>query len=131
MAEKNGVKYINDSKATTVESLSFALQSFNEPIVLIAGGKDKGSDFTKLNDLISKQVKEIILIGNAASKMSEVWRYLKPLHIMDTLENAVLKAQEVTEKGDVVILSPACASFDMFADFEDRGRQFKKTVNNL
>jgi UDP-N-acetylmuramoylalanine--D-glutamate ligase len=131
VAEKNGVKYINDSKATTVESLSFALQSFNEPIVLIAGGKDKGSDFTKLNDLISKQVKEIILIGNAASKMSEVWRDLKPLHIMDTLESAVLKAQAVTEKGDVVILSPACASFDMFADFEDRGRQFKKIVNNL
>ncbi|MCD4692853.1 MAG: UDP-N-acetylmuramoyl-L-alanine--D-glutamate ligase [Calditrichales bacterium] len=131
VAEKNGVKYINDSKATTVESLSFALQSFNEPIVLIAGGKDKGSDFTKLNDLISKHVKEIILIGNAAFKISEVWRGLKPLHIMDTLESAVSKAQAVTEKGDVVILSPACASFDMFADFEDRGRQFKKIVNNL
>lgn len=131
VAEIDGVKYINDSKATTVESLSFALQSFETPIVLIAGGKDKGSDFSALNALIEKNVKEIILIGVSAEKISESWQGIKPLQIADSLEDAVHKAAQAADRGEVVLLSPACASFDMFRDFEDRGRQFKEIVMQL
>ena len=127
----NGVKYYNDSKATTVESLWYALKSFSAPIVLIAGGKDKGSDFSKLNELISERVKEVVLIGNAAQKMEKTWRAIKPLTIAASLNDAVNRAAAIAHNGDVILLSPACASFDMFNDFEDRGRQFKEIVNKL
>ncbi len=127
----DGVKFINDSKATTVESLYYALQSFDQPIILIAGGKDKGSDFTKLNDSIKEKVKMLILIGNATEKMAKAWQGLKPVIKAKTLQEAVEQAFKQAEPGDVVLLSPACASFDMFKDFEDRGRQFKQIVNRL
>lgn len=129
--DKKGVRYINDSKATTVESLSFALQSFDTPIVLIAGGKDKGSDFTRLNDLIQKYVKDIILIGDATEKMKQAWNQIKPIQCAGSLQDAVRRAAHLADLGDVVLLSPACASFDMFEDFEDRGRQFKQIVKGL
>ncbi len=131
VAEKNGVRFINDSKATTVESLSYALQSFDTPIYLIAGGKDKGSDFTKLNDLITRHVKKLILIGTAANKMEAAWGNLKPVFRPSTLKEAVEFAAAQAKHGEVVLLSPACASFDMFSDFEDRGRQFKQLVEDL
>lgn len=129
--ELDRVKYINDSKATTVESLSFALQSFKEPIILIAGGKDKGSDFTRLNDLIRQFVREIILIGSASAKIKTAWQGLKPIHQAASLAEAVELAHSRADAGNVVLLSPACASFDMFKDFEDRGRQFKQLVHQL
>ncbi len=129
--ELDGVKFINDSKATTVESLYYALQSFDQPVILIAGGKDKGSDFTRLNDSISKKVKALVLIGKAADKMEKAWQGLKPIVKPATLQEAVEKAFELARPGEVVLLSPACASFDMFNDFEDRGRQFKQIVNAL
>lgn len=129
--ELDGVKFINDSKATTVESLYYALQSFDQPIILIAGGKDKGSDFTRLNDSIAQKVKALVLIGKAADKMLQAWGHLKPTVTPKTLREAVEKAFELAEPGDVVLLSPACASFDMFRDFEDRGRQFKQIVQQL
>lgn len=131
VAEKNKVRFINDSKATTVESLSYALQSFDAPIYLIAGGKDKGSDFTKLNELIRKHVKQLILIGTAADKMEAAWGGLKPVFKPATLKEAVEFAAAQAKSGEVVLLSPACASFDMFSDFEDRGRQFKQLVKDL
>ncbi len=131
LAEIEGVQYINDSKATTVESLAVALQSFNTPIILIAGGKDKGSDFSKLNALIKQQVKECILIGAAKDKMANTWQGLTKLYKADSLESAVRHARRIAAHGDVVLLSPACASFDMFTDFEDRGRRFKEIVNKL
>jgi UDP-N-acetylmuramoylalanine--D-glutamate ligase len=129
--ELNNIRYVNDSKATTVESLAVALQSFDNPIVLIAGGKDKGSDFSKLNDLIEKFTREVILIGNAKEKIAKSWASIKPVHHADTLENAVQLATKVAHEKDTVLLSPACASFDMFKDYEDRGRQFKNIVNGL
>ncbi|APF17917.1 UDP-N-acetylmuramoylalanine--D-glutamate ligase [Caldithrix abyssi DSM 13497] len=129
--ELNGVRFINDSKATTVESLYYALQSFKQPIILIAGGKDKGSDFSKLNEQIAGKVKAVILIGAATEKMQKAWQGIKPLYAEKTLEEAVQKAYELAKAGDVVLLSPACASFDMFKDFEDRGRQFKEIVRRL
>ena len=131
VAEIDGVHYINDSKATTVEALAVALQSFNAPIILIAGGKDKGSDFSKLNNLIKQHVKECILIGAATEKMAQAWQGLTKIHKADSLENAVLHARQSAVTDDVVLLSPACASFDMFNDFEDRGRQFKSLVKKL
>ena len=129
--ELNGIRYVNDSKATTVESLAVALQSFKNPIVLIAGGKDKGSDFSKLNNLIDKFTREVILIGNAKEKISKSWASIKPVHFADTLEDAVQLATQIAHEKDTVLLSPACASFDMFKDFEDRGKQFKNIVNSL
>ncbi|NOG46382.1 MAG: UDP-N-acetylmuramoyl-L-alanine--D-glutamate ligase [Calditrichaeota bacterium] len=128
VAEIDNVLYVNDSKATTVESLYFALQSFKTPIVLIAGGKDKGSDFSKLNKLIAENVKELVLIGTAADKMAYAWQGIKPANKEKSMKDAVQRAAQIAEEGDVVLLSPACASFDMFSDYEERGRQFKETV---
>ena len=131
VAIKNGITYINDSKATTVESLGYALQSFNEPIVLITGGQDKGSDFTQLNELICQNVKAIVLIGTSAEKMINAWRGLVPIYKEESLKNAVKRATELAEEKNTVLLSPACASFDMFKDYEDRGRQFKQVVHEI
>jgi UDP-N-acetylmuramoylalanine--D-glutamate ligase len=122
---------VNDSKATTVESLGYALQSFHEPIVLITGGQDKGSDFTRLNDLILEHVKAIVLIGSSAEAMINVWRGLVPIYKEDSLSDAVNKATDLAEEKNIVMLSPACASFDMFTDYEDRGRQFKRFVHKI
>ena len=131
VAIKNGITYVNDSKATTVESLGYALQSFNEPIILITGGQDKGSDFTRLNDLIARNVKAIVLIGSSSGIMENAWRGLVPIHTEKSLRDAVARAKELAESKNTVLLSPACASFDMFTDFEDRGRQFKQIVNEI
>ena len=129
--EHNAVKFINDSKATTVESLAVALESFDVPIILITGGKDKGSDFNKLNQRILDHVKEIILIGSSTEKMRKTWQDLKPISPASGLEEAVQIANKKALAGEVVLLSPACASFDMFSDYEDRGRQFKQIVHTL
>ena len=129
--ELKGIRYVNDSKATTVESLAVALQSFDSPIILIAGGKDKGSDFSKLNSLIEKFTREVILVGVAKEKMAKSWEAVKPVHRAETLEEAVKMATKLAKEKDTVLLSPACASFDMFKDYEDRGKQFKQIVNNL
>ena len=131
VTEINGVRFINDSKATTVESLSVALTSFKTPIILIAGGKDKGSDYRKLNNLISEHVREIVLIGSAKEKMSGAWWNICSLHQSETLSDAVEMAFSLAKPGENVLLSPACSSFDMFQDYEDRGNQFKEIVNKV
>ncbi len=131
VANKKGVRFINDSKATTVESLTVALKSFDQPVVLIAGGKDKGSDFTKLNPLIAQKVKHLVLIGQAADKMERAWQGIKPLSKPQTFREAVQLAYSLADEGEVVLLSPACASFDMFKDYEERGRIFKQIVREL
>ena len=131
VATKKGISYVNDSKATTVESLGYALQSFNEPIVLITGGQDKGSEFTQLNELICENVKAIVLIGTSAEVMINAWRGLVPIYKEDSLRDAVHKATALAEEKNTVLLSPACASFDMFTDYEDRGRQFKQLVQEI
>ncbi len=129
--ELDGVLYVNDSKATTLESLSWALQSFDRPVILIAGGQDKGSTFTRINPLIRDHVKALVLIGMAAEKMAASWQELAPVTRAGSLEDAVTAARDLAQKGDVVLLSPACASFDMFRDYEQRGKLFKKIVNGL
>jgi len=129
--EWNSIRFFNDSKATTIESLYYALQSFNEQIILIAGGKDKGSDFSKLSSLIDKHVKSTVLIGSAAGKIETAWKNQTRILHANSMEEAVKLAVEDADKNEVVLLSPACASFDMFQDFEDRGTQFKAQVNGL
>ncbi|MBN2029935.1 UDP-N-acetylmuramoyl-L-alanine--D-glutamate ligase [bacterium] len=129
--EIHGVKWIDDSKATNVFSVWYALGSYVEPVVLIAGGRDKNSDFSFLRKRIEEKTRGLVLIGEAAHKMEKTFRGLRPIVRADSLEEAVVQAQKMARRGDVVLLSPACASFDMFRDFEDRGNQFKSIVNRF
>jgi UDP-N-acetylmuramoylalanine--D-glutamate ligase len=129
--ELNHISFFNDSKATTVDSLSYALQSFPGNIILIAGGKDKGGDFTEVNCLLKERVKTAILIGQASERMSEAWTKVIPIFRVQSLQKAVEEAYRQARAGDIVLLSPACSSFDMFRDYEDRGKQFKKIVAGL
>mgnify|MGYP003347326070 CR=1 FL=1 len=129
--ERNGVRFVNDSKGTNVDAVLKALESFEEPIVLIAGGRDKGGDFERLREAVARRVKHLILIGESAAKLQEVWRDCRSISRAGSLREAVQEAARVAVAGDVVLLSPACASFDMFADYQDRGRQFKQLVNEL
>ena len=129
--ENRGIKWINDSKATNVFSVWYALGSYTEPVVLIAGGRDKNSDFSFLRKRIQEKTRGLVLIGESADKMEKVFQGLRPIVRAESLEKAVDCANNMAEQGDIVLLSPACASFDMFQDFEDRGNQFKKIVNRL
>ncbi|MFI5264307.1 MAG: UDP-N-acetylmuramoyl-L-alanine--D-glutamate ligase [Candidatus Kapaibacterium sp.] len=130
--ELSGVKYYNDSKATNVDSVKYALQSFREPIILIAGGKDKGNDYGAIMDLVKEHVKAIVTIGDGAKNIEKAFKSIVPLHPAEySMENAVGIAKSLADKGDVVLLSPACASFDMFDNYEHRGRVFKEIVNRL
>ncbi|MBN2366463.1 MAG: UDP-N-acetylmuramoyl-L-alanine--D-glutamate ligase, partial [Calditrichaeota bacterium] len=125
------ITFINDSKATTVDSLGYALKSFDRGIILIAGGKDKGGDFSELNSLLKERVKQVVLIGQAADRMEKAWKEVTRVEREKTLKAAVMKAYSIASPDDIVLLSPGCSSFDMFEDFEDRGRQFKKIVEKL
>jgi UDP-N-acetylmuramoylalanine--D-glutamate ligase len=129
--EKDGVAYINDSKGTNVGAVVKSVEGFKQPVVLIAGGLDKGSDFSPLYDLFKRKVKLLVLIGKAADKMARAVGTATETVFARTLQDAVRIASARSSPGDVVLLSPACASFDMFKDFEDRGRQFKEAVMNL
>jgi UDP-N-acetylmuramoylalanine--D-glutamate ligase len=129
--ELNGVSYINDSKGTNVGAVEKSLESFTEPVVLLAGGLDKHSDFSPLKKLVRERVKRLVLFGKAADVIGEAIGGETDTVRASSLQDAVLKAKDAASKGDVVLLSPACASFDMFRDFEDRGRQFKEIVRKL
>jgi UDP-N-acetylmuramoylalanine--D-glutamate ligase len=129
--EKDGVTYINDSKGTNVGAVIKSVEGFTRPVVLIAGGYDKGSDFSPLRDLFRRNVKLLVLIGKAADKMAKAVEGATETVFAKTLQDAVNLSSQRAAPGDVVLLSPACASFDMFRDFEDRGRQFKEAVNAL
>jgi UDP-N-acetylmuramoylalanine--D-glutamate ligase len=129
--ERRGVRYVNDSKGTNVDATLKALESIDQPIWLIAGGRDKGGDFSRLAQALKQRAKRVILIGEAASLMRGAWSGLVEMRDAATLREAVELAAREASPGDVVLLSPACASFDMFADYQDRGRQFKACVNAL
>jgi UDP-N-acetylmuramoylalanine--D-glutamate ligase len=129
--EKGGVAYINDSKGTNVGAVVKSVEGFTQPVILIAGGLDKGSDFSPLYDLFKQKVKLLVLIGKAADKMAKALGTATETVFAATLQDAVRLASAKAASGDVVLLSPACASFDMFKDFEDRGRQFKDAVKAL
>ncbi|MDE2483887.1 MAG: UDP-N-acetylmuramoyl-L-alanine--D-glutamate ligase, partial [candidate division NC10 bacterium] len=131
VAEIDGVRYVNDSKGTNVGAVMRSLESFTGPVVLIAGGRDKHGDFAPLLPLVRERVKRLILIGEAAEKLRRALASACPTEEASSLEEAVSRAAAVASPGEVVLLSPACASFDMFADFEERGRVFKAAVRGL
>ncbi len=127
-----GVEYINDSKATNVNSTWYALESMNENVIWIAGGTDKGNEYETLYDLVSQKVKALICLGVDNSKLLESFSGRVPLITeAKSMREAVEKAYELSHKGDTVLLSPACASFDLFKNYIDRGVQFKNEVRNL
>jgi UDP-N-acetylmuramoylalanine--D-glutamate ligase len=130
VATVRGVDYYNDSKATNVDATIKALESFPANIHLILGGKDKGSDYTVLNDLLRQRVKRVYTIGAAAAKIESQIKGIEVVHA-ETLENAIRKANAVAQPGDVVLLAPACASFDQFKSYEHRGKVFKEIVRGL
>lgn len=127
-----GVEYINDSKATNINSTWYALESMTKPTVLILGGVDKGNDYTVIEELVTEKVKAIICLGLDNKKIHEAFEGKVPV-ITDaaSAKEAVMQAYRLAEKGDVVLLSPACASFDLFKNYEDRGKQFKEAVREL
>lgn len=127
-----GVQYINDSKATNVNSVFYALDSMNTPTVWIVGGVDKGNDYDELMPLVREKVKGIVCLGVDNQKIINAFNGVVDVMIETTsMSEAVKIAQKMAEKGDTVLLSPACASFDLFESYEDRGRQFKQAVHNL
>ena len=127
----DGVRYVNDSKATNTDSVKYALMSYDAPIIWIGGGRDKGSGFDVLREPAGRGVKEAIFIGEASARMKATFDGVVPIRLAESLREAIELARTMAERGDVVLLSPACASFDMFEDFEDRGRRFKDEVARL
>lgn len=126
------VQYINDSKATNVNATFFALDSMNVPTVWIVGGVDKGNDYNELMSLVREKVKAIICLGVDNRKIIDAFGNVVDIMVeVNNMSDAVKTAQKLTEKGDAVLLSPACASFDLFENYEDRGKQFKQAVHNL
>ncbi len=127
----SGIRFVNDSKATNVRSLWYALKSIKEPVLLIAGGRDKGGDFSELREIAKEKLKVLILLGEAKKKIDQaLGDVIKPIWV-DSLEEAVKKAYNMASPGECVLLSPGCASFDMFENYEHRGRVFKSVVNQL
>jgi UDP-N-acetylmuramoylalanine--D-glutamate ligase len=126
------VQYINDSKATNVNATFFALDSMNMPTVWIVGGVDKGNDYNELMSLVREKVKAIVCLGVDNKKIIDAFGNVVDIMVeVSNMNDAVRMAQRLTEKGDAVLLSPACASFDLFENYEDRGDQFKQAVHNL
>ncbi|MCX7954155.1 MAG: UDP-N-acetylmuramoyl-L-alanine--D-glutamate ligase [Bacteroidales bacterium] len=127
-----GVEFVNDSKATSVNATWYALEYFKPPIIWIAGGQDKGNDYSILYELIEKKVKAIICLGKDNSRLiNALKKFNKPIYETKSMEEAVRIAYKISSPGDTVLLSPACASFDLFENFEDRGRRFKKAVRDI
>jgi len=131
VATINGVDYYNDSKATNVDSTIKALEAFEGKIIVILGGKDKGSDFSPLRPLIAEKAKHVILLGATSEKIALALEGAAPMTRCSTMAEAVRSAACLAERGDTVLLAPACASFDMFENFEHRGRVFKEEVKKL
>lgn len=129
VANINGTDYINDSKATNVDSVYWALKAMNKPTVLILGGQDKGNDYKSLEKIVAQKVKAIVCMGVDNKKLLEFFTpIVKNIEETHSAADAVKVAAKYTEGGDAVLLSPACASFDLFKNYEDRGEQFKKAV---
>ena len=128
----HGIEFVNDSKATNVNSTWYALESEYKPIVWIAGGVDKGNDYSMLQGLVANKVKAIVCLGKNNTKLHEAFGdSVTDIVDVTSMEEAVKAAYYLARNGDTVLLSPACASFDLFENYEDRGNQFKKEVRNL
>jgi len=129
--EIDGVKFINDSKATNVDSVWYALRSFDEPIFLILGGQDKGNDYEQIKQLVIEKVVKIYAIGSSADKIFNFFHNSVKVEIKNSMDDVITSAINEAREGEVVLLSPACASFDMFDNYEHRGKAFEKAVNNI
>jgi len=127
----SGVDYYDDSKGTNVGAVASSLAYFDRPVVLIAGGRDKDSDFAVLAPLIREKVRALILLGEAKERLARAWEGLAPVYLTADLAEAVTRAREMAQPGEVVLLSPACASFDMFRDYAQRGETFQRLVREL
>jgi UDP-N-acetylmuramoylalanine--D-glutamate ligase len=131
VAEIAGVQYFNDSKATNVDAAIKSLEAFPGRLLWIAGGRDKGADFTLLRPLVRQKVRHLVLIGEAAGKLREALHDTAEITDARSLPDAVGLCRQIARPGDVVLLAPACASFDMFQNYEERGRVFKAAVREL
>ena len=131
VGEFDGVTFINDSKATNLDALVKALESASRPVVLIAGGKDKGFEFDSIVQLAERQVKHAVLLGEMAERIAKKWSAHLPCHIVQTLSEAVTTARRYAQSGDTVLFSPGTSSFDMFKNYADRGNQFRQLVKEL
>jgi UDP-N-acetylmuramoylalanine--D-glutamate ligase len=130
--EANGVRYYNDSKSTTAESVACAVSAFpSGKVQLIAGGRDKGCDFSVVLPALRKHAGAVCLIGEASGRMQAIWEGAVPIYRCATLEEAVARAARNAGPGDTVVFSPGCSSFDMFANYEERGNRFKQIVSDL
>ncbi|MFN3307177.1 MAG: UDP-N-acetylmuramoyl-L-alanine--D-glutamate ligase [Candidatus Kapaibacteriota bacterium] len=127
----DGIDYINDSKATNVDSAYFALSSYNRQIIWIAGGRSEGNYYEFLDDVVERNVKAIVAFGESKGEIFSHFCTMKRCYLVDTLQEAVLRAKSIAQPGDVVLFSPACKSFDMFKNFEHRGNVFKEIVNSF
>jgi UDP-N-acetylmuramoylalanine--D-glutamate ligase len=132
VANIHGIEFVNDSKATNVNSTWYAMESIQKPIIWIAGGVDNGNEMEVLTPLVRKKVKAIIWLGKNTERLQSYFNEFNlPVTQTESIEEAVELAYNTGRNGDLVLLSPACPSFDLFIDYEDRGRQFKRCVKNL
>ncbi|MDH5299061.1 MAG: UDP-N-acetylmuramoylalanine--D-glutamate ligase, partial [Desulfobulbaceae bacterium] len=131
VAEIDGVRYIDDSKGTNIGAVGAALAGMEGPVILIGGGRDKGGDYGFLNEAIRQHVKALLLIGEAREKMAAAFTGLTAIEKLDSLEGAVRRARQLAQPGDTVLLSPGCASFDMFTSYAHRGEVFRQAVAGL
>ena len=132
VAEINEIKFINDSKATNVNSVWYALECMETPVIWVAGGVDKGNDYRDLIPLVDKKVKHLICLGKDNKKLIETFSNLvESIHVVETATEAVQIAYDLGNPNDTVLLSPACASFDIFGSYEERGFKFKQAVKGL
>jgi UDP-N-acetylmuramoylalanine--D-glutamate ligase len=129
--EVDGVTYVNDSKATNVDSVWHALRSFSKPVIVLIGGRDKGNAYSTLFSAVREHVKAVVAIGESADKVTAAFSPIINTVSAGTMQEAVEKAGGLASPGDVVLLSPACASFDWFDNFEHRGKVFKEIVMHL
>ncbi len=132
VGERDGVAYINDSKATNVDAVWYALKAMNRPVIWIAGGKDKGNDYATLDPLVREKVRALVCLGLDTTKLEQHYAgMVDEIAVTRSMEHAVREAHRLAQPGDVVLLSPACASFDLFRNYEHRGDCFRETVESL
>lgn len=131
VAEIDGVEYYNDSKATNVDAVQRALESFGEPVILLAGGRDKNSPFEQIAEIVRQRVKRLIVFGEAVGKIARAWGGQTPVEHVPGMAEAVAAARRAATSGDVVLLSPACASFDQYNNYEERGCDFAARVKQI
>ena len=128
VAEYKGVAYVNDSKATNVAAAIYALEAQTRPVVLILGGTDKGNDYNEILDLVKEKCRSLLFLGVDNAKLRKAFDGVLPYQEATSMPEAIAKCAAMAQKGDVVLLSPCCASFDLFHNYEDRGDQFRSDV---